>query len=212
MSSYWVQIFIFHLVFGRGRVQKLNYLVQHLDFSYFRVILDWLSYKVRIRVKEKPEKSAEEMKLTDPLQQFGNSILNNQNDLLCGPNKMLRQNTNNATVHVKWAANNNKNGVSADGFHHGAGNNNKFNNKHDQSKVRNSDRCMPQGQVSETDIFLSKLDVLIQKLYTMDDKESVKTEWRTVAMTIDRCLLFLFLATYMITIFGCFLTAPGYVP
>lgn len=129
------------------------------------------------------------------MQNFQNSILlNNQNEVLC-LNKVSKPNS----VHVKWA--NNKTSTEYTRYH-------RTDSK--DSKMRNSERSV--NNINETEIFLSKLDVLVQKLRTMDDDDLVKNEWRIVAMTIDRCLLLLFLASYLVILFACFLNAPGYVP
>lgn len=68
-----------------------------------------------------------------------------------------------------------------------------------------------QQQKSEGEIILNKLNILIKKLKDMDDEDTITSEWRTVAMTLDRCLLFVFFFIYFLTIFVCFLRSPGYV-
>lgn len=68
-----------------------------------------------------------------------------------------------------------------------------------------------QKQKSEGEIILTKLNILIKKLKDMDDEDNITSEWRTVAMTLDRCLLFVFFFIYFLTIFVCFLRSPGYV-
>jgi len=69
-----------------------------------------------------------------------------------------------------------------------------------------------QVQPTEAQIIITKLEILVNKLKSMDEEDEIKTEWRTVAMTFDRLLLIMFFLIYFITIFGCFLKAPGYVP
>ena len=64
----------------------------------------------------------------------------------------------------------------------------------------------------EADILLQKVDILIGKLQDLDRESRIKAEWRLVAMTIDRCLLILFAVIFIATLFGCFLNAPSYVP
>ena len=65
---------------------------------------------------------------------------------------------------------------------------------------------------SEADILLQKVDILIGKLHDLDKESRIKTEWRLVTMTIDRCLLILFAVIFVVILFGCFLNAPVYVP
>ena len=65
---------------------------------------------------------------------------------------------------------------------------------------------------NEADILLQKVDILICKLHDLDKESRIKAEWRLVAMTIDRCLLILFAVIFVLTLLGCFLNAPGYVP
>ena len=68
------------------------------------------------------------------------------------------------------------------------------------------------SKCSEADILLQKVDILIGKLHDLDKESRIKTEWRLVAMTIDRCLLILFAVIFVVILFGCFLNAPVYVP
>lgn len=68
-----------------------------------------------------------------------------------------------------------------------------------------------QQQKSEGEIILKKLNILIKKLKDMDEEDNITSEWRTVAMTLDRCLLIVFFFIYFLTIFVCFLRSPGYV-
>lgn len=84
----------------------------------------------------------------------------------------------------------------------------RFNNHNENTFNRNS----YQRKVTGAELIISKLDVLIEKIRSMKEEDLVKTEWRIVAMTIDRCLLVFFAFVFLTTLFGCFLTAPGYVP
>lgn len=66
-------------------------------------------------------------------------------------------------------------------------------------------------QPTQAEIILRKLEILVDKLQSMDQEDEIKAEWRTVAMTFDRCLLFFFILIYVITLFACFMKSPGYV-
>ena len=74
------------------------------------------------------------------------------------------------------------------------------------------DRNNFSNKCNEADILLQKLDILTDKLHDLDRESQIKAEWRLVALTIDRCLLILFAAIFIVTLFGCFLNAPCYVP
>ncbi|XP_047139412.1 neuronal acetylcholine receptor subunit alpha-2 isoform X1 [Hydra vulgaris] len=67
-------------------------------------------------------------------------------------------------------------------------------------------------QLSDSELLLSKIDVLLEKLRSMEEEGTIKSDWRIVAMTIDRCLLIFFALMVLITLFGCFSISPGYVP
>ena len=68
------------------------------------------------------------------------------------------------------------------------------------------------SRYSELDSINKKLDVIVEKIRGDDDDSQVKSEWRIVAMTIDRCLLYTFIAMLLLTIVVCFSNSPGYVP
>ena len=74
------------------------------------------------------------------------------------------------------------------------------------------DRNNFSNKCNEADILLQKVDILTDKLHDLDRESQIKAEWRLVALTIDRCLLILFAAIFIVTLFGCFLNAPCYVP
>ena len=65
---------------------------------------------------------------------------------------------------------------------------------------------------TEADLLMAKIDIILKKLEDMDEEDRMQTEWRIVAMTIDRCLLIFFAAVYFITMVACFSKSPGYVP
>lgn len=65
---------------------------------------------------------------------------------------------------------------------------------------------------TEADLLMAKIDIMLKKLEDMDEEDRIQTEWRIVAMTIDRCLLMFFAAVYFITMVACFSKSPGYVP
>lgn len=65
---------------------------------------------------------------------------------------------------------------------------------------------------TEADLLMAKIDIILKKLEDMDEEDRIQTEWRIVAMTIDRCLLMFFAAVYFITMVACFSKSPGYVP
>ncbi|XP_057306708.1 neuronal acetylcholine receptor subunit alpha-7-like [Hydractinia symbiolongicarpus] len=153
-----------------------------------RYVLDWLSYKVGIRVRKDGDNalcnSNHNYQLNSPL------LLNNQAINSAVLNKIKRQNM----AELDWKQN--KTASS------------RFNNHNENTFNRNS----YQRKVTGAELVISKLDVLIEKIRSMEEQDLVKTEWRIVAMTIDRCLLVFFAFVFLTTFFGCFLTAPGYVP
>lgn len=56
-----------------------------------------------------------------------------------------------------------------------------------------------------------RLDKLVSKVKDDELDDIVKTEWRIVAMTVDRCLLIFFFINFVATLVGVFSHAPGYV-
>ena len=55
-----------------------------------------------------------------------------------------------------------------------------------------------------------KLDVICDRLKSMDEEDLVQTEWRAVAMTIDCIIFWVFIAICTLTILACTLCIPGY--
>ena len=55
-----------------------------------------------------------------------------------------------------------------------------------------------------------KLDVIGDRLKSMDEEDRVQTEWRAVAMTIDSIIFWVFIAICSLTILACALVIPGY--
>jgi len=163
-----------------------------------KFVLDWLSYQVRIRVKEDPNtsKTASQqfLALSKANQNKQPLLINNQQDISSKVLKSLKTNTEisweETKTKVSLHTHNNRNG---DLLYY---NKNNFN----------------QTKYTEAEMLLQKIDILIDKLHDMDEEDQVKTEWRIVAMTIDRILLVFFAIVFIVTLFGCFSSAPGYVP
>ena len=90
-------------------------------------------------------------------------------------------------------------------------NNHRFNNRLSTTPPDDQQQLINNKPPTEAEIILNKLNILIKKLKDMDEEDEITSEWRTVAMTLDRCLLVFFFFVYFVTIFACFLGAPGYV-
>lgn len=159
--------------------------------SYDRYIYDWLSYKVYIRTKDQ-NKNVDTTRNNNRHRHKINDDVSEEAMML---NNFRQQNFSMTVV-------------------------NRI--KHNLPSTR-LDWGVPQGgclgleqpfpiQPTETQILINKLDILIEKLNNNDESEKVKTEWRTVAMTIDRCLVIFFFLVYFLTLVGCFSISPGYVP
>ena len=69
----------------------------------------------------------------------------------------------------------------------------------------------PSSRNSELDLINKKMDVIVEKIRSDDEDAQTKTEWRIVAMTIDKCLLYVFVVLLLLTIIICFSFSPGYV-
>ena len=151
-------------------------------FYYFRWILEYLSYKVGIRIQT-PVEAEQENNNQIPLNNEENSV----------PLIKLKPKQS----EVKW-----QNNVLASEILH----------RHDNVLNGAHKRNRENVKLSDSELLLSKIDVLLDKLRLMEEEGTIKSDWRIVAMTIDRCLLILFAAMVFITLVGCFSISPGYVP
>ena len=153
--------------------------------------MEWLSYQVRIQVRKQGD--GEQIGfLTFARKEV--PVLNNE-ELNTAFIKKIRKSS---STEVKWEQSKT---ITAS----------LYSNNSRKELNYNNNRNNYQGP-NEMGILLSKLDILIDKLHSMEEEDLVKTEWRIVAMTIDRCLLYFFALVFLFTLCGCFLTAPGYVP
>ena len=64
--------------------------------------------------------------------------------------------------------------------------------------------------IIKTDI-CPRIDQLVERVENEEEDDMMKTEWRIVAMTVDRCLLIFFLVNFVLTLVGVFSLSPGYV-
>ena len=158
------------------------------------MVLDWLSYVVRIRIRPTDNgdvKTPTHLNVNNPLH------LNNEET-----NALLEKFRLSAPNSPKWLERKLKgNHVINIGDSFPNINTTNINNRMLQSKY--------QFEVNEK--VVSRLDVLINHLRSMEEEDAIRTEWRVVAMTIDRCLLILFTCVFLVTVIGCFCNAPGYV-
>ena len=86
--------------------------------------------------------------------------------------------------------------------------------EHSKYKNEHAQNCVRRGSMknsNDADMIVKRLDIIVEKIKGDEDDDKIKSEWRIVAMTLDKCLLILFVIVLLITIFGCFLNAPGYV-
>ena len=198
-----------------------------ISFNLYSYILERLAYTMRIRVR-KEEKDQENAEAIDEEQQQGPSATPTASQLTrgCGegdpmfPKSQLQEislksGSTGMTVmnHLKHSSNNPM--MKWNNHQHQQQLQplllvqHKYNNT--GNRYNNNEQQLPNKPPTETQIILNKLNILIRKLKEMEDEDEVTTEWRTVAMTLDRCLLILFFLVYFITIFACFLRSPGYV-
>ncbi|XP_066913379.1 neuronal acetylcholine receptor subunit alpha-3-like [Clytia hemisphaerica] len=157
-----------------------------------KYILNWLSFLVGIRAREKNINKSRSSNLNNTFNSSHRNAFNNN----ATPNEQM-------TLLNKYNRNSNEY--------------NKENWKKKALCNLNASKCgdvgymAPSGRLTEAQLVVSKLDVFIERLRTMDEEDEVKNEWRTVAMTIDRCLLVIFFLVYIVTLLACFLRSPGYV-
>ena len=146
-------------------------------------MLDWLSYVVGIRVRDPIEVELKGSKLN-----LRNSLHLNTEET----HNFLEKFNTNSPKWLERTLTGNRVLIPAD-------NKSYYNNNRGPHKFEGSETL------------IDKLDVLINRLHSMDDEDTVRTEWRVVAMTIDRCLLAFFTLVFFLTVIGCFSYAPGYV-
>lgn len=192
-----MQLFEFNTGQNISSLKTLMLLAIFVKFTH-RYIYDWLSYKIYIRTdqdglnnnkKVKEEKRRERRRHTHGNDGSGDALMLN-NRL----NSNRHQNFDMTVINCIRQ------------------------NSHNLANVESRDnRSIVEQENSgvsptESQILITKLDILIEKLKSNDENDRVKNEWRTVAMTIDRCLVIFFFLVYTITLFGCFSIAPGYEP
>ena len=171
------------------------------NYFLFRFVLEWLSFKVRIRncddcnitVDRNNACSRNSYNIKDRRSHGKQLLVMNHVDINSKLRQTLQQNSE-----ITW--NKNKTNVSL------------FSNSSGKSDDLLYHRNNFSSKSSEADILLQKVDILIGKLHDLDKESRIKIEWRLVAMTIDRCLLILFAVIFVVILFGCFLNAPVYVP
>ena len=135
--------------------------------SFYRYILNWLSYLVGIRAREKNLNKSQSSNLNNSFNTSHRNTFNNNttsNEQMSLLNKYHRNSNEYNKENWKKKALCNLNG----------------------SKCGDVGYMAPAGRLTEAQLVVSKLDVFIERLRTMDEEDEVKNEWRTVAMTIDR--------------------------
>eukprot|EP00795_Rhopilema_esculentum_P006153 gene6153-11546_t len=155
-----------------------------------KYVLDWLSYKVKVRKQEETgENDNEEYVQMLPFQRRS-SVSEGSGSAKEEDNKDLQLWVRNTMPHknsqTKSDARHCKHGFSG----------------HDRSSSRSG----------ELAAIAKKLDFIVERLRGEDDDSRIKSEWRIVAMTIDYCLLHCFVILLLLTIIICFSNSPGYVP
>lgn len=157
-------------------------------FFLSRIVLDWLSYVVRIRIR-----APDDNELKVPTINVQNPLHLNNEDT----NQLLEKFKLNAPNSPQWLERKIKTNHCL------------IPGENNLPNIINNNRIT--HRLEATEKVITRLDVLINHLRTMDDEDAIRTEWRVVAMTIDRCLLIFFTVVFLITVFGCFSYAPGYV-
>ena len=170
------------------------------SFSCFRLFLDYLSYLLRIRKREKPEivLDKEEAIALPHLTSNGSAKNENQPFLNNG--------------HINWKVlqkRGRKNEINLDAK---LVNGSQIKPASLKPETRISTTKICKTYNTEADLLMAKIDIILKKLEDVDEEDRIQTEWRIVAMTIDRCLLMFFAAVYFITMVACFSKSPGYVP
>ena len=162
--------------------------------------MDWLAYKVGIRhkVKVKPDLTAVVRALRDRklsrAAQFHETVKKAAKEGASGAAENGKPFTLN---NIERLQNINMSSVNAV-F-------NKFStakNENNQEKRIGSDPAILE--------LSKKLDVICDRLKSMDEEDLVQTEWRTVAMTIDRIVFCVVVFICAITILACILCIPHY--
>jgi len=153
-----------------------------------KYLLDWLAYKVKVRKPEESGTNTEEYVQMLPFQRR-NSLSDGSASAKEDDNRDLQL----------WVRNTmpQKNSNCQTELRHC---------KHFNTSERSSSRNSELGSINK------KLDVIVGKIRSDEEDSQTKTEWRIVAMTIDRCLLYVFIVLLLLTIAICFSNSPGYVP
>ena len=63
----------------------------------------------------------------------------------------------------------------------------------------------------EQSAVLTQINFICERLKSADEDDLIHTEWRTVAMTIDKIVFMMFIAMSGLTLFAVILCVPGYV-
>ena len=170
------------------------------SFSCFRLFLDYLSYLLRIRKREKPEIVLDKEEAIALPHLTSNGSAKNENQPFL----------NNGYINLKvLQKRGRKNEINLDAK---LVNGSQIKPASLKPETRISTTKICKTYNTEADLLMAKIDIILKKLEDMDEEDRMQTEWRIVAMTIDRCLLIFFAAVYFITMVACFSKSPGYVP
>ena len=169
-------------------------------FSCFRFFLDYLSYSLRIRKREKPEIVLDKEEAITLPHLTNNESAQNENQPFL----------NNDHINLKFLQRRGKKNELNLDTKLANGSQIKPASPKPETRVATTKICKTHN--TEADLLMAKIDIILKKLEDMDEEDRIQTEWRIVAMTIDRCLLMFFAAVYFITMVACFSKSPGYVP
>lgn len=170
------------------------------SFSCFRLFLDYLSYLLRIRKREKLEIVLDKEEAIALPHLTSNGSAKNENQPFL----------NNGHINFKvLQKRGRKNEINLDAK---LVNGSQIKPASLKPETRISTTKICKTHNTEADLLMAKIDIILKKLEDMDEEDRMQTEWRIVAMTIDRCLLMFFAAVYFITMVACFSKSPGYVP